>query len=148
MSKTIYCIVGNVKTGKSSLCRALTGISKYGITPLQLTSGAIENFYVEPRSLQEKTITISDAIKLIKSTKVDHFIFCLRCNTANGCGRADDYIKQFIKSGFTIGGVAIIEKKEDCIITSSANAIYLNAPLSVEPTNTRASIVRKKWRII
>ena len=162
--KKIYCIVGDENMGKSSLIRALTGVRIGEPTRITFKSTNLtRDFWVEMVSLQEehkeehkkekhKSLSIKEAIELIKDKTESYFIIPLRFGSSkNSFSSAEEYLQAFLdKDGWIIENIVILGEDtfSNEALKSKLNVIT-RIPQPFENTiNKNASIIREAWNFL
>ena len=152
MEKKIYYIVGEARTGKSSLCRSITGVSKFAIKRLSILDDNVFNFFIHVRSLQEKEISVQSAIDLLEKNDCEFNIITLRFKELKINNiiypSAETYIKDFEAKGWNTFGIVVLGNHELPLSfnTNATITTTYNFPKQ-KPINKLASLVRKSWNL-
>lgn len=147
MGKDIYIIVGNRGTGKSSLTRALTGISINQIKELTFTPDIVYSTFVHPRSLQEIKINTALAINILNQKNTLKNIITLRFESHNECESALDYINSFRSEKWVIKKVVFLGTYDLSNYPPNLQTLTINNP-TVNTTNVIAKKVRSFFELI
>lgn len=140
----IVVIIGDTKSGKSTLIRNLTGIYKgQEVFSLGFVDGE-RKVFVRNSALQEYNPKqperfLTEINELSGNPSLA--IIPLRVKAAKGCPRGEDYIMALIGAGHEIELIVKLSKVE--FINSALNTISLDLS-TIKPWNLRAALVRTR----
>jgi len=129
----VYVLVGQGKTGKSSITRSLLGSAQNGARLIATVTVSIM-IYVHLMSLQEdpKRITPTDfeneILEQAGKHSLDATLVSLRLNARSGCPDADGYLKHFNNLGWNIVRVACFDIPVSSITTPLPNGTVRSFP--------------------
>jgi hypothetical protein len=129
----VYVLVGEGKTGKSSITRSLTGSARNGVRLIATVTINIL-IYVHLVSLQEdvKKITPTDFENEIgeqaEKESFDAILVSLRLYARSACPEADAYLEHFSSLGWNIVRVACFDFPVSSITTPLPNGTVRSFP--------------------
>jgi len=135
--------MGDTKTRKSAVIRALTGAHKRGVYDVATSLGVL-NVYVQISSLQEDNITPAKFVR--EHLKDENVLIPLWIKGRGKFPDGDVYLARFLQAGWYISGLVILGVKNVKIKIPNGvpNPVYF--PNSkVEPANKTANSIRKLW---
>jgi hypothetical protein len=108
---TIYAILGDANTRKSSTTRSLTGVARRKCITVETAAGNLEVF-VQISSLQESKIMPDDFVTEMTSGGYENILVTLWISqrvTSDGVyPRGVDYLQALIAAGWTIGHIVVL----------------------------------------
>lgn len=136
-------VIGGHSARKSSLIRAVSGgFGRRLEFDIKLTN-MTELTWIITNALQEIPWTMNQfRSELAKHPRVKRVILALRCYNKK-YGDANFYIEQFLKLGFNIDGIALLDDSYKLINAFSKQIQIKNSYTT--PTNDIASKVRTIW---
>lgn len=134
----VYVVIGQARTGKSTLIRKLSGAYFRGKYNIQDSVQKTHEFFVQIRSLQEAKLKPEVFIKEMEMGKINNVLVALR-KTSRICSGWCDYVEAFKKAGWKIKGTVNMEEFENNIREVSKKEILDSI------TSIRIAKVRKKW---
>lgn len=146
--KQISLVIGEGGTGKSSLIRCLTGVSKESRRKVLLINAGIVDMYIWVRSIQEGRCysphALLNAIVAPSEANFHHYLVALRLNPFNSCPGAQDYIN-VLQTQCTISNVVVLSENGNPPTLALPNG-QLNISFSQNyPANEIANQVRNTW---
>ncbi|BAP28120.1 hypothetical protein MAFF211471_03810 [Ralstonia solanacearum] len=144
-----YIVIGGADSFKSSTVRSLTGCRVRGVREL-VHGGIVMDTFVQISSLQEKRPSIAplDFIKEVRKSGARSVILPLRALAIKPKPDANSYIREFVKYGWNIKGVAILNSPNfQLTVPLPANSVFRYPP-GINPlyyANQLASQVRKDF---
>lgn len=153
----IFFLVGHANTGKSSIIRALTGISSKSKTwEVEYTSGVVST-YIHPNGLQEQPISIDGFLSEVSTQQptIQKVIAALRFDPRNSGGKiypsAQTYLDEIERRhpGWIVG-VADVTSATVVNPRLNVKSTIVQTTISGRPTtpsNSGASVLRNVWGI-
>ena len=144
MPVSVWAIIGDGDTRKSSTSRALTGAWRETMRwDMQFSNGRYPT-YVHPRALQESKVSPELFVAKVRSADVNTVIIALRYNRACGQPPAARYLDYFRTCGWQICGHAILGSHPQ-IPLSGVPVSVPDAPNI--PSNEIARQLRAAWGV-
>lgn len=134
----VYVVIGQARTGKSTLIRKLSGAYFRGKYNIQDSENKPHEFFVQIRSLQEATLEPDKFIKEMEMGEIKNVLVALRKTSRkylDGC----DIVDAFDRAGWKIKGTVNMEEFENNIREISKKGDLDSI------TSIRVAKVRKKW---
>lgn len=142
---TVYAILGDGNTRKSSTSRALTGVAQRKAVTVATPVGNIDVF-VQIKSLQEANISAQDFITEMTQAGHSHMLVTLWVSQFWTFPPGTDYLRDFAIAGWTINQIVVLGP------TPLAPPLHAGAPVprlipnsAITPVNQIASQVRGWW---
>jgi hypothetical protein len=142
----VFIIMGHRDSRKSATIRALTGAlfrKQYDIA----TATNIIRCFVQIRALQEDNISPKKFIADMNSLNVNNILLSLKIKgTRRQNVKGIDYINVFIKEGWTIGHLVILNADNISSVPRGCPQPLFIPNSVTTPANKIASQVRKSWQ--
>ena len=146
---TVYAILGDSNSRKSSTVRALTGASQYGHWSLTTLAGNLPDFYVQVSSLQEKGISPQDFIAKITAIGRQNILVTLwisqRITPTATYPAGTDYLRAFAGAGWIIQQIVVLGTTPLPPLHAGAPTPNLIQRSATMPANQIASLIRGWW---
>lgn len=145
----IYLLIGEANTRKSSFVRALGGFSKSGQKfDVALINGKNIKVCCHISALQEDEKQPNEFVKTIKTNNdCNAFLIPLRIKPVTKKGITypsySEYINEFIKAGFTIKFIEVLDAYFRLNIPSLSISHVTNS--NIQATNKTVNDIRKRW---
>lgn len=104
---TVYAILGDSNTRKSSTVRALTGVAQRKEVRVATVAGDIDVF-VNIKSLQEANISPQQFIREVAAGEYTNVLVPLLVSEMNIHPQEADYIQAFLNAGWTIQQLVVL----------------------------------------
>jgi hypothetical protein len=142
---TVYAILGDNNTRKSSTVRALTGATQFGVRTAATLAGNID-VYVQVSSLQESRVLPLDFIAAMTAAGHTNILATLWVSPLNNFPAGTDYLREFANAGWIINQIVVLGA------TPLLPPLHIGAPTpnliphsATMPANQIASLVRGWW---
>lgn len=145
----LYVIIGEQNTRKSSTIRALSGFyrrDKNLTKPhyITFTNGNVEDFYIDPTSLQEKKISSQKLIN--DALNYNNVLICLREHPFNNLPDYYSYLNDFMNAGWNLVGITVLgtNNLHKGIPISNVSPLFEQNSITM-PSNQIAHRIRNSW---
>jgi hypothetical protein len=142
---TVYAILGDNNSRKSSTARALTGAAQRGVRTVATSAGNIDVF-VQISSLQEQNIMPPVFIAEMTAAGRQNILVTLWVSQLGAFPAGTDYLREFANAGWIIRQIVVLGT------TPLLPTLHAGAPAPNQipnspmiPTNQIASLVRGWW---
>ena len=139
----VYIVMGNGKTRKSALIRAISGVRNRGKYEVEDTTPTKHEFFIQVRSLQEAKIDPQRFISEIQAENAQHVLLALRINRLNGQPDGVSYINAFQSAAWNINGIVVMGANPPAGLPAVPTTM-MNNPTS-RAANEMANIIRQAW---
>jgi Fe2+ transport system protein B len=144
--KTIYCVIGNANSGKSSIIRALTGLGSHNRSKkvtITFLNNTLHEFFVQTSAAQEKNLDVSRLIREINRGNCEYNLIALRFDRPSSFPNYLSYLSRFETEGWNIKKIVLLGNHE---LLTQYNPILLrfNNPQN-QTINKNAADIRKNW---
>jgi len=142
---TVYAILGDNNSRKSSTARALTGAAQRGVRTVATSAGNIDVF-VQISSLQESNIMPQVFIAEMTAAGHSNILVTLWVSQLGAFPAGTDYLRDFASAGWIINQIVVLGA------TPLLPPLHIGAPTpnliphsATMPANQIASLVRGWW---
>jgi len=145
---TLYVILGDANTRKSSTVRALTGVARRRSVTVGTTVGDIDVF-VQVSSLQESEIMPADFISEMTSAGHQNIVVTLwvssRVTSTGTYPQGIVYLQEFIAAGWTLAQIVVLGASTFSGAPPATPAPHFIPNSRTTPVNRIAAQVRSWW---
>ena len=142
---TVYALLGDGNTRKSSTTRALTGAAQRRVMSVATAAGSIDVF-VQISSLQESQITPQQFIAEMIAAGHQNILVTLWVSQLGTFPSGSDYLREFANAGWVIQQIVVLGT------TPLSPPLHAGAPppnliphSATTPANQIASLIRGWW---
>ena len=142
--KSIWLLVGEANTRKSSTVRSLLGLGKTGVVEVEFLSGAVLPIWGAIRAAQEHPLSPTELLAVLNEnvSTVPNVLLPLRYDPAKRQPSAEVYVKALLKDGWIVRYVVSFGEPARSWLKTSGLP-YIEVPKSTStPCNTVAAHVR------
>ena len=149
MAVTVYAIIGDANTRKSSTARALTGVGQKKKVDIESMAGTLPAF-VQISALQESAIAPNEFINHMTTDGHLNAVVTLRDAPLSKGGHTfpsgSAYLREFINAGWRIQQVVVLgaPRLAHALPAGTPGPMYVPGSRST-PTNKIASQIRQSW---
>lgn len=142
-----FVLIGGENSRKSSVCRALTGVSTRSIREVETQGGKQLRMYICPNALQEYPTSPQDFVEEVVESGVRSTLFCLwphaDLDAPHDYPRAQNYLEQLIDLGWNIERIADLGQANLSLDGRLPSNRIMTFPEShIQPANATAAAVR------
>ena len=149
MNLHAWVLLGDMGSRKGSTIRALTGISRDRLDPIEVTLTNGQSIQIHPKvaSINEKNVPTPESwlARWSRSAVRQNLILAFRLRFGPKGRRPEDYVKALVEAGGTVESIVTLGE------TTPDWAIQIGAPYAhildaaTTPTNANAHRVRQFW---